>query len=154
MPYQKVKEILPVTFAMAHGITLPFDMADVQLQAYDSEIEHLRLTQAIRAHISALPDQPGPMTLLEYTAICPGLIRFLGCARWQHDPTTSCTGVLRPEFLYHDGRVSWMPRMVLCRQHQRLLAHPWLRLGSHRAPCLERNGPLPPYLGPGTDLLC
>ena len=108
---------------MAHGPTSPFDLADVQLHAYDTEIEHLNLIRAIRAHIAALPDQPGPLTLLEYTAICPGLIRMLGCARWQHDPTYQCPGVLHPEFLYHDGRISWMPRMVLCRQHQRHLGY-------------------------------
>ena len=108
---------------MAHGPNLPFDLADVQLEAYDTEIEHLHLIRAIRAHIAALPDQPGPLTLLEYTAICPGLIRMLACQRWQHDPTHQCPGVLHPEFLYHDGRISWMPRMVLCRQHQRHLGY-------------------------------
>ncbi len=40
---------------MAHGPTFPFDFADIQLEAYDSEVAHLRLIQAIRDHIAALP---------------------------------------------------------------------------------------------------
>ena len=108
---------------MAHGPTFPFDFADIELEAYDSEVAHLRLIQAIREHIAALPDQPGPITLLEYTAICPGLIRMLACPRWQYDPAHHCPGVLHPEFMHHDGRISWMPRMVLCRRHQRHLGY-------------------------------
>ncbi len=86
--------------------------ADAQLEALDSEVNHLHLIGAIRAHIASLPDLVTPLALLEPGAVCPDLLRHLGCRRCQHDPSQDCRGSLHPEFFLHDGNILWTPRMV------------------------------------------